>query len=34
MDIVSGFKACEGQLLSIPVKVNMENGPLRDVVGT
>lgn len=27
MDIVSGFKACEGQLVSIHMKVDMENVP-------
>lgn len=30
MDTVSGFKTCEGQLLSVPVNVN---GSLRDTVG-
>lgn len=32
VDIVSGFKSDEAQLVSIPMKVNMENGSPRDVV--
>ena len=32
MDIASGFKLDEGQLVSIPLKVNMGNGSLRDMV--
>lgn len=32
VDIVSGFKTDEGQLVSIPMKINMENGSLRDVM--
>lgn len=32
VDIVSGFKTDEAQLVSIPVKVNTENGSIRDVV--
>ena len=32
VDIVSGFKTDEGQLMLIPMKVNMENSSLRDVV--
>lgn len=34
VDIVSAFKTGEGQLVSIPVKVDMENGSLRDAVGS
>lgn len=34
MDIVSGFKTCGGQLLSIPVNVTMQNGSLRDTAGS
>lgn len=34
VDIVRAFNTGEGQLVSIPVKVNMENRSLRDVVGS
>lgn len=32
VDVVSGLKTDEAQLMSIPVKVNMENGSQRGMV--